>query len=58
MDLQINTRGNGVCPDCALLGRCPIHTLLKESVDDINAPHNSEMESVVYSCPDFTPVDN
>ncbi|MFP4563491.1 MAG: hypothetical protein ACLFRY_09295 [Spirochaetia bacterium] len=55
MNLEINTRGNGVCPDCALLGRCPIHESLKNSIADIKPPHDMGMETVIYACPDFTP---
>jgi hypothetical protein len=52
MKLEINPRGNGACPLCAVAGDCRIRGLLEGSVAAAGA--DSEMEIVVYSCPYFS----
>jgi hypothetical protein len=51
MELQINPRGNGACPICALEGRCTIQSALKDSLKEKNK--GEELELVVYTCPRF-----
>ncbi len=53
MKLEINSRGNGACPLCSADGHCRLQNLLSRSLADVNGDGDSEMEIVVYSCPDF-----
>lgn len=52
MKLEINTRGNGACPICAVGDNCRIQKLLCSSVEKAEA--DGEMEIVVYTCPYFS----
>lgn len=52
MKLEINTRGNGACPICAVGDNCRIQKLLCSGVEKAEA--DGEMEIVVYTCPYFS----
>jgi hypothetical protein len=52
MRIEINSRGNGACPLCAVNGNCRIQDMLKESLEVYSGEENL-MELVIYSCPDF-----
>lgn len=55
MTLDINPRGNGACPLCALNKACMLQRRLKENADAVNPSSGPEMEMeiVIYTCPYF-----
>jgi hypothetical protein len=52
MNVELNSRGNGACPLCALNGECHIQDTLAETLNEFSA-ENDPMEMVIYSCPYF-----
>jgi hypothetical protein len=53
MRLDMNPRGNGACPLCRLLPRCPLRKALAESLEEFRDPEETGMEIVIYTCPMF-----
>jgi hypothetical protein len=53
MRLDMNPRGNGACPLCRLLPRCPLRKALAESLEEFRDPEDTGMEIVIYTCPMF-----
>jgi hypothetical protein len=53
MKLTVNRRGNGICSGCIHIGECPIRTKLKNSLHDVSAPDSSDIEIVIFDCPDY-----
>ncbi len=54
MDVNINTRHNGMCPQCMYLDQCKIHAALSNTLHSTPDPHHSGMELVIYDCPNFS----
>ena len=52
MEVEINPRGNGACPLCAMGGACHIQNTLIRAMKAYSSWDNP-MEIVVYSCPQF-----
>jgi len=52
MRIDINPRGNGACPLCAVNGKCRIQDTLTKHLA-IFAKENDPMDLVIYSCPQF-----
>jgi len=52
MRIEINNRGNGACPLCAVSGNCRIQDTLTETIKD-SLNEDDLMEIVIYSCPQF-----
>jgi hypothetical protein len=52
MFIEINVRGNGACPICALAGNCRVQDTLSKAMKEFSS-ENDPMELVVYSCPKF-----
>jgi hypothetical protein len=52
MQIEINPRGNGACPLCAVSGGCRVQDTITNAVD-IFSGVDDPMELVVYSCPHF-----
>jgi hypothetical protein len=53
MKLTVNRRGNGICSDCIHIGSCPIRGKLKKSLRDVSSPGSSDIEIVIFDCPDY-----
>lgn len=53
MKTNFNSRGNGACPFCRKLNKCPLRKRLSESLKDCHDPEDHGMEIVIYTCPLF-----
>jgi hypothetical protein len=54
MNIYINHRGNGTCPNCRYRDDCSIHTTLTDTLGKKGKHKQTEMEIVIYSCPYYT----
>lgn len=54
MNVTINSRGNGMCPQCENRRNCEIHTALSATLHSISDPNDSGMELVIFECPNFS----
>ena len=52
MQIELNSRGNGACPLCAVNGNCRVQDTLTEAMETFSS-EDDPMELVVYSCPQF-----
>jgi hypothetical protein len=53
MTIDINNRGNGVCPRCAYWNNCTYHAILRDSLAPKGYAKKNGMEIVIYTCPHF-----